>query len=44
MSEQAGDGRAPHELRAGDRLYCTCCFARLVAVRTEKQLEAQVPY
>jgi hypothetical protein len=36
--------RSPRELRAGDRLYCMCCFARLTVVETETGLEAHVTY
>ena len=36
--------RSTQELRAGDRLYCMCCFARLLVVHTETHLEAHVAY
>jgi hypothetical protein len=37
--------RSSRELRAGDALYCMCCFARLLVVKgAEGRLEAQVRY
>ena len=36
--------RSTQELRAGDRLYCMCCFARLLLVQAETRLEAHVAY
>ena len=36
--------RSTQELRAGDRLYCMCCFARLLLVHDEDRLEAHVAY
>jgi hypothetical protein len=36
--------RSPRELRPGDRLYCMCCFARLVVVERDGRLEAHVAY
>ena len=36
--------RSARELRAGDRLYCMCCFARLVVAEVEAGLEAHVVY
>jgi hypothetical protein len=36
--------RSTRELRAGDRLYCMCCLARLVVVEGEGRLEAHVAY
>ena len=36
--------RSTQELRAGDRLYCMCCFARLLVVHAESRLEAHVAY
>ncbi len=37
--------RSARELRPGDRLYCMCCFARLVVQQSESgRLEAHVVY
>ena len=37
--------RSSRELRPGDRLYCMCCFARLVvACASDGRLEARVVY
>jgi hypothetical protein len=36
--------RSTRELRPGDRLYCMCCFARLVVAHAKGRLEAHVAY
>ena len=36
--------RSARELRPGDRLYCMCCFARLVVAEGDDGLEARIVY
>lgn len=36
--------RSQREYRAGDRVYCMCCFTRMVLVDTDDGLEAEVVY